>query len=194
MRDPSILKKSRQDKPGGPVIFTGDTCIVKIQEKLEALGCVTIADTVKTLGVFDMEVDGVTSGMILVAHIEMKPSDIETIEENGSKIIKLRGRSSFQSPAYQAVKMIEASMGGAEFNWPAGCYVNCDKCGFKNVMMAMPSTINADGVHFTAPEGTAEEMEALQASYQHLIKMREEIIALGIIPAVEEWTKVNPNL
>lgn len=89
MRDPSILKKFHQDQPGGPVIFTGDTCIVKIQEKLEALGCVTIADTVKTLGVFDMEVDGVVSGMILVAHIEMKPSDIETVEENGSKIIKL---------------------------------------------------------------------------------------------------------
>ena len=114
--------------------------------------------------------------------------------QGGSKIIKLRGRSSFQSPAYQAVKMIEASMGGAEFNWPAGCYVNCDKCGYKNVMMAMPSVINAEGVSFTAPQGTAEEMADLNASYEHLIKMREEIIALGIIPAVEDWTKMNPNL
>ena len=114
--------------------------------------------------------------------------------QGGSKIIKLRGRSSFQSPAYQAVKMIEASMGGAEFNWPAGCYVNCDKCGYKNVMMAMPSVIDATGVHFCAPQGTAEEMEALQASYEHLCKMREEIISLGIIPAVEDWKTMNPNL
>ncbi|MBP9999010.1 MAG: malate dehydrogenase [Bacteroidales bacterium] len=114
--------------------------------------------------------------------------------QGGSNIIKLRGRSSFQSPAYQAVKMIEASMGGAEFTWPAGCYVNCDKCGYKNVMMAMPSTIDATGVHFTAPEGTAEEMAALQASYEHLCKMRDEIIALGIIPAVENWKESNPNL
>ena len=114
--------------------------------------------------------------------------------QGGSKIIKLRGRSSFQSPAYQAVKMIEASMGGAEFNWPAGCYVNCDKCGYKNVMMAMPSVIDANGVHFCAPQGTAEEMAALQASYEHLCKMREEIISLGIIPAVEDWKTMNPNL
>lgn len=114
--------------------------------------------------------------------------------QGGSNIIKLRGRSSFQSPAYQAVKMIEGAMGGAPFTWPAGCYVNCDKCGMKNVMMAMPSTIDATGVHFTAPEGTEEEMAALASSYEHLQKMREEIIALGIIPPVEEWKEMNPNL
>ena len=114
--------------------------------------------------------------------------------QGGSNIIKLRGRSSFQSPAYQAVKMIEGAMGGEPFTWPAGCYVNCDKCGFKNVMMAMPTVIDKDGVHFTAPEGTEEEMAALAASYEHLQKMRDEIISLGIIPAVEDWKNDNPNL
>ena len=114
--------------------------------------------------------------------------------QGGSNIIKLRGRSSFQSPAYQAVKMIEGAMGGEPFTWPAGCYVNCDKCGYKNVMMAMPTVIDKDGVHFTAPEGTEEEMAALQASYEHLQKMRDEIISLGIIPAVEDWGKDNANL
>ena len=96
--------------------------------------------------------------------------------QGGSNIIKLRGRSSFQSPAYQAVKMIEGAMGGEPFKWPAGCYVNA--FGFKNVMMAMPTTIDKDGVHFTQPEGTAEEMAALQASYEHLQKMRDEIFRL----------------
>ena len=112
--------------------------------------------------------------------------------QGGSNIIKLRGRSSFQSPAYQAVKMIEGAMGGEPFKWPAGCYVNA--YGFKNVMMAMPTVIDKDGVHFTEPEGTAEEMAALQASYEHLQKMRDEIISLGIIPAVEDWAKDNANL
>ena len=89
MRDPSILKKFRQDKPGGQVIFTGGTCVVKILEKFESYGCLSVTDTVKTIGVFDMEVDGVTSGMFLVGMIEMVPSDIETIEENGNKVVKL---------------------------------------------------------------------------------------------------------
>jgi len=114
--------------------------------------------------------------------------------QGGSNIIKLRGRSSFQSPAYQAVKMIEGAMGGEPFTLPAGCYVNCDKCGYKNVMMAMPTTIDKDGVHFTAPQGTEEEMAGLQKSYEHLQAMRDEIIGLGIIPAVAEWSSENPNL
>ncbi|MCQ2149080.1 MAG: malate dehydrogenase [Bacteroidales bacterium] len=114
--------------------------------------------------------------------------------QGGSNIIKLRGRSSFQSPAYNAVKMIEAAMGGEPFTWPAGCYVNCEKCGFKNVMMAMPSVIDEKGVHFAAPAGTAQEMADLKASYEHLCKMRDEIIDLGIIPPVADWKKVNDSL
>ena len=129
------------------------------------------------------------------------PMDAATWEEikhntvqGGSNIIKLRGRSSFQSPAYQAVKMIEAAMGGEKFTWPAGCYVNCDTCGYKNVMMAMPTVIDAEGVHYSKPEGTAEELAALSASYEHLCKMREEIISLGIIPEVKDWKSMNGNL
>ncbi len=114
--------------------------------------------------------------------------------QGGSRIIKLRGRSSFQSPAYCSIKMIEAAMGGEPFTLPAGCYVNCDKCGMKNVMMAMPTSIDKTGVHFTQPVGTVEEMAALASSYAHLQKMRDEIIELGIIPPVSEWKSVNPNL
>lgn len=112
--------------------------------------------------------------------------------QGGSNIIKLRGRSSFQSPAYQAVKMIQAAMGGDEFTLPAGCYVNCG--AYKNVMMAMPTKIDGTGVHYELPTGTPEEMADLEKSYQHLCKMREEIISLGIVPAVEDWKTLNPNL
>ena len=112
--------------------------------------------------------------------------------QGGSNIIKLRGRSSFQSPAYNAVKMIEAAMGGEEFTWPAGTYVN--NAEYKSVMMAMPTVINANGVSFVNPEGTEEEMAALKASYEHLCKMRDEIITLGIIPEVKDWKSANENL
>ena len=112
--------------------------------------------------------------------------------QGGSNIINLRGRSSFQSPAYNAVKMIEASMGGEKFTWPAGTYVNNGK--YCNVMMAMPTVIDATGVHFTDPAGTPEEMAELEASYKHLCEMRDEIVDLGIVPPVKDWKTVNPNL
>ncbi len=112
--------------------------------------------------------------------------------QGGKKIIELRGRSSFQSPSYVSVEMIAAAMGGKKFTWPAGCYVNT--ASYKNVMMAMPTVIDAEGVHYTDVEGTADEMAALDASYRHLCKMRDEIIELGIIPAVADWKTLNPNL
>lgn len=116
----------------------------------------------------------------------------QDVIQGGKKIIDLRGRSSFQSPAFVSVEMIAAAMGGEKFTWPAGCYVNTEK--YKNVMMAMPTTIDATGVHYTAIDGTEEEMAALDASYAHLCAMRDEIISLNIIPAVEDWKTINPNL
>ena len=112
--------------------------------------------------------------------------------QGGNTIIKLRGRSSFQSPSCQAVRMIAAAMGGEPFTLPAGTYVHTGK--YKNVMMAMPTVIDGTGVHYTEPEGTEEEITALDASYRHLCNLRDEIIRLRIIPPVDEWKKVNPNL
>ena len=114
--------------------------------------------------------------------------------QGGSNIIKLRGRSSFQSPAYNAVKMIEAAMGGEPFTLPAGCYADIPELGIKDVMMALPTTIDKTGVHYTTPTGTKEEMADLQKSYEHLCNMRQEVIDLGIIPPVADWNKENPNL
>ena len=116
----------------------------------------------------------------------------QDVIKGGAKIIELRGRSSFQSPSFVSIEMIGAAMGGQKFEWPAGCYVNNSQ--FQNVMMAMPSTIDATGVHYTDVKGTATEMADIEASYKHLQAMRDEVISLGVLPAVSEWKKYNPNL
>ena len=112
--------------------------------------------------------------------------------QGGSNIIKLRGRSSFQSPAYVSVKMIEAAMGGDEFAWPAGRYVSF--AGLDHIMMAMEVSITERGSAYEEVIGTPEEMAELKKSYDHLVKMREEVIALGVLPPVEKWHEINPNL
>lgn len=112
--------------------------------------------------------------------------------QGGSNIIKLRGRSSFQSPAYVSVKMIEAAMGGEEFAWPAGRYVSF--AGIDHIMMAMEVSITEKGSAYEEVVGTSEEMAELKKSYDHLVKMREEVIALGVLPPVEKWGEINPNL
>ena len=112
--------------------------------------------------------------------------------QGGSNIIKLRGRRSFQSPAYVSVKMIEAAMGGEEFAWPAGRYVSF--AGIDHIMMAMEVSITEKGSAYEEVVGTPEEMAELKKSYDHLVKMREEVIALGVLPPVEKWGEINPNL
>ena len=114
------------------------------------------------------------------------------VTKGGAKIIELRGRSSFQSPAYLSVEMIRSVMGGETFRWPAGTYVNTDK--YNHIMMAMNTTMDTTGCHYEVPTGTAEEVAKLDASYEHLCKMRDELVTLNIVPAISEWSKINPNL
>ncbi len=112
--------------------------------------------------------------------------------QGGSAIIKLRGRSSFQSPSYLSVEMIRSAKGGEPFAWPAGTYVKTDK--YDHIMMAMDTTIDKDGCHYTVPQGTAEENAKLDASYEHLCKMRDELVTLNIVPEISKWKEINPNL
>ena len=117
----------------------------------------------------------------------------QRVTKGGANIIKLRGRSSFQSPAYVSIEMIRAAMGGAPFRWPAGCYVAIP--GLDHVVMGMETVIDKDGVHYSHElKGSESEKAALKKSYEHLVKMRDEVIAMGVIPAVADWKSVNPNL
>lgn len=116
----------------------------------------------------------------------------QRVTQGGKRIIDLRGRSSFQSPSFLSIEMIRAAMGGAAFRWPAGVYVKDGE--FSHIMMAMETEITKDGVTYKPVKGTPEEVEALRQSYYHLCKLRNEVIDMGIIPPIEDWNKVNPNL
>ena len=83
-------------------------------------------------------------------------------------------------------------MGGEKFQWPAGTYVSNDK--YNHIMMAMDTTLDENGCTYKMPEGTPEEMAALDASYEHLCKMRDELVTLQIVPEISKWGEINPNL
>ena len=114
------------------------------------------------------------------------------VVKGGSKIIELRGRSSFQSPAHQALHMLRGALGGGDYDWPAGVYI--DKGEFKGVVMAANTKITKKGCEWREPEGTADDMKELRASYEHLKGLRVEAIKLGIIPPPEKWGELNPHL
>ena len=114
------------------------------------------------------------------------------VTQGGAAIIKLRGRSSFQSPSYLSVEMIRSVMGGEKFRFPAGTYVSNEK--YNHIMMAMDTVLDVNGCSYKMPVGTPEEIAKLDASYEHLCKMRDELVTLNIVPAISEWSSINPNL
>jgi len=116
------------------------------------------------------------------------------VRQGGKRIIQLRGRSSFQSPAHQSVLMVRAMLDGRGYPWPAGVYVDAPEHGIEKVMMGMETRIDREGVHWEMPRGTADEIAELRASYEHVAKLRDEVIAMGLLPPLDRFASVNPNL
>ena len=112
--------------------------------------------------------------------------------QGGKRIIQLRGRSSFQSPSHQSLLMIRCAMSDETYPWPVGVYVNLDN--LSQIMMAMETNVDSQGVTFQMPVGTDDEIAELKASYGHLAKLRDEVIEMGILPPLSDWNQANPNL
>ena len=166
-------------------------------QQSEVTGCATYGGHGEQMAVFGSQVKiaGTPLAEIIgtdaFSEAEWEQMKVD-VTKGGAKIIELRGRSSFQSPAYLSVEMIRSAMGGEKFAWPAGTYVSTDK--YDHIMMAMNTTLDATACHYTVPQGTAEENAKLDASYEHLCKMRDELVTLNIVPPISEWNKINPNL
>lgn len=114
------------------------------------------------------------------------------VVQGGKNIMDLRGRSSFQSPAYLSLEMIRAAMGGEKFDWPVGTYVS--NAEFNHIMMAMETSLDKNGVQYKDVKGTDSENKELLQSYKHLCELRDSLISSGVIPAISEWKKINSNL
>jgi malate dehydrogenase len=112
--------------------------------------------------------------------------------QGGKRIIDLRGRSSFQSPAHQSLLMVRSAISSEPYPWPVGTYVNQGE--FRHIMMAMETKVDAGGVHYSMPVGTSDELQDLKTSYGHLVKLRDEVIQMGILPPLDQWASVNSHL
>ena len=163
----------------------------------EITGCATYGGHGEQLAVFGSAVKVAGRALNDIIGTEEFPEEEweqmkKDVTQGGAAIIKLRGRSSFQSPSYLSVEMIRSVMGGEKFRFPVGTYVCNEK--YNHIMMAMDTTLDAEGCHYQMPVGTEEEIAKLDASYAHLCKMRDELVTLNIVPEISKWGEINPNL
>ena len=163
----------------------------------EITGCATYGGHGEQMAVFGSAVKVAGRNLTDIIGTEEFPVEEweqmkKAVTQGGAKIIELRRRSSFQSPAYLSVEMIRSVMGGEKFRFPAGTYVSNEK--YNHIMMAMDTTLDANGCSYRMPVGTEEEIAKLDASYAHLCKMRDELVTLNIVPSIDKWSEINPNL
>ena len=163
----------------------------------EITGCATYGGHGEQMAVFGSHVEIAGRKLTDIIGTDEFPEEEweqmkKAVTQGGATIIKLRGRSSFQSPSYLSVEMIRSAMGGERFRFPVGTYVNNEK--YNHIMMAMDTTLDQNGASYKVPQGTPEENAKLDASYAHLCKMRDELVTLNIVPPISEWNKINPNL
>jgi malate dehydrogenase len=90
--------------------------------------------------------------------------------------------------------MVKAVIDGRGYPWPCGVYVDSPKDGLEKAMMAMETRLDREGIRWEMPKGTETELAALRASYEHLSKLRDEVIEMGVLPPLDRWSTVNPNL
>jgi malate dehydrogenase len=114
------------------------------------------------------------------------------VRNGGARVMKLRGRSSWQSPAHQSIEMLRGRIQGGGYEWPCGVYFKDGP--YANVMMAADVDFTPDGLAGKIPQGAPEDVAALQESFEHLCKLRDEVIKLGILPPVDQWRSVNAHL
>jgi malate dehydrogenase len=116
----------------------------------------------------------------------------EHVRNGGARIIKLRGRSSYQSPSHQSIEMLRGRIQGEGYEWPCGVYFKDGP--YANVMMAADVDFTEDGLAPHVPQGLPEDVAALQESYEHICKLRDQVIEMGILPPVDQWSSLNTNL
>ncbi len=166
-------------------------------KQYEVTGCATYGGHGEQMAVFGSAVKVAGKPLNeLIGTPELSEEEWEQLKvdvtKGGAKIIELRGRSSWQGTAYCSVEVIRSVMGGETLRWPVGTYVCNGK--YNHVRMAMDTTLDTNGCIYKMPVGTPEEIAKLDASYEHLCKMRDELVTLNIVPPISEWNKINPNL
>lgn len=77
-------------KKGESLIFTGDTLEIFVPKRYENHGYLTVEDSIRTIGFFDMIINGkINTGYKLAATIEIIPSETESVVIDNKNYLKL---------------------------------------------------------------------------------------------------------
>ncbi|MDO4695260.1 hypothetical protein [Porphyromonas sp.] len=102
----------------------------------------------------------------------------------GRMIIKRRGHTAYQSPAYLGYRMLIAT-DDAPFTYPSSCYHNSTL--FPHCFMSLPTCIDDGGCHHLPLSYSSRDVEALSNSYKSISLLRDIAIEHGYLSPLDMW-------
>ena len=90
---------------------------------------------------------------------------VPTVPGTDAPVATLEEAQSFAADAGYPL-MVKAAMDGAGYPWPVGTYVNAPEKNWNQIMMAMETTLGADGVSWSVPTGLDSEIAVRCANCQ----------------------------
>ena len=97
----------------------------------------------------------------------------------GRMVIKKRGHTAYQSPAYLGYQMLLAS-DESVFTYPSARYHNSEL--FPHCFLSLPTIIDSSGCHHEPAYYTDRDINALRQSYRSIRSLRDIAIEHGYLP------------
>lgn len=111
----------------------------------------------------------------------------DRVVNGGRMIIKRRGHTAYQSPAYLGYRMMMAS-DEEPFTYPSARYHNSDLFG--HCFFSLPTRIDSNGCQHLPLAYSDRDLEALKRSYLSISNLRDIAIGEGHLPSPDQWDKV----
>ena len=113
------------------------------------------------------------------------------VVKGGARIIKLRGHTSYQSPAWLAYLMLRATDENP-FSLPTARYLHTD--GFEHIFLSLPGEIGSRGCFQESLEISKRDYEELKRSYASVREQRDILIENGLLPPIDQWREELHNM
>lgn len=106
------------------------------------------------------------------------------VVNGGRMVIKQRGHTAYQSPAYLGYQMLLAS-DDMVFSYPSSRYHNSEL--FPHCFLSLPTIIDNKGCHHQPLYYTERDIEALRLSYQSIRTLMDIATGHGYLPKIDQW-------
>lgn len=128
------------------------------------------------------------NGTPLVDVLQQKNIAFEQIAKDvvfgGAQIIKLRGHTAYQSPAWLCYQMLRATDARA-FTLPTARYINTPQC--PHSYLSLPAVVGSGGCQHWSVRLSEWDRAAFNRSYSSVKGQMETLIKEGILPPITKW-------